>query len=71
MAKYYIRYESELGQDLLDIIGQVKLLLENDEGTLTKTKLLESVNEIIRSGKRIRNKLTILDQYEIDNYKVM
>lgn len=69
MAKYYIKEESDLGQDLLDIIGQASLLIENDEHNLTKTDLIERINEIIRSAKRIRNRLTICDQYELDNYK--
>lgn len=69
MARYYIKEESDLGQDLLDIIGQAGLLIENDEHNLTKTDLIERINEIIRSAKRIRNRLTICDQYELDNYK--
>ena len=69
MAKYYIKKESDLGQDLLDIIGQACLLIENDEHNLTKTNLIERINEIIRSAKRIRNRLTIYDQYKLDNYK--
>lgn len=70
MAKYFIREESELGQDLLEIVAQAMGLIENDE-PLTKTKILEVVNDIIRSAKGIRSRLTIFDQYELSNYKVV
>lgn len=70
MAKYYIKKDSELGQDIIDIMAQARLLIENDEGTLTKTELVERINDIIRAGKRVRNKLTICDQYELSNYRV-
>lgn len=69
MAKYFIREETELGQDLLEVVGLAMTMIGNDEG-LTKTKILEAVNDIMRQAKRIRNKLTIQDQYELNNYRM-
>lgn len=68
MAKYFIEQETELGQDLLEIVGQAMTLIENDEG-LTKTKILEAVNDMKRQAKRIITKLTLLDQYQLNNYR--
>ena len=70
MAKYFIREESELGQDLLDIVGQTMLLIENDE-MINKTYMIETLNEIIRTAKAIRTRLTYLDQYNLNNYRVI
>lgn len=67
MAKYYIKKDSELGQDLLGIVNQLWMLIGNND--ITKTQLVEGINDIIREGKRVRNKLTICDQYELSNYR--
>lgn len=71
MAKYYIRKNSLLGLDLLNLGDQSNTMVERNEelGLLTKTEILERVNEIIRSAKKIRNRIQY-DLYQMDNYKV-
>lgn len=71
MAKYYIRKNSLLGLDLLNLGDQSNTMVERNEelGFLTKTEILERVNEIIRSAKKIRNRIQY-DLYQMDNYKV-
>ena len=72
MAKYYIRKNSLLGLDLLNLGDQSNTMVERNEelGLLTKTEILERVNEIIRSAKKIRNRIQF-DLYQMDNYKVI
>lgn len=74
MAKYEIPESSDLGQRLLDIVGIAggMICCEDCPESHTKTELVESLNDIIRTAKAIRNKLTLpVWKDDIEQYKVM
>lgn len=73
MAKYQIPESSDLGQRLLEISGIAGslILCEDCPESFTKTKIIEDLNDIIRTAKGIRNKLTLpVWKDDIDQYKV-
>lgn len=77
MAKYEIPKSSELGQLLLELSGRAGgLIVEyggyNNGKHLTKTEMVEEINECIRLAKRIRNRMTNpVWKPEMDEYKVI
>lgn len=70
MAKYFIREDTKLGQRLLDLSAIAGTLIENDlDGGVTKTRIIEDLNDIIREAKAIRNGIkngyTDLNEYKV------
>lgn len=74
MAKYEIPKSSDLGQRLLTMSAMAGRLVEHSVKCgdyLTKTEIIESLNDIIRTAKGIRNKLTLsVWKDDIEQYKV-
>lgn len=73
MAKYQIPESSELGQLLLEVSGIAGSLIYCDDcpESFTKTKIIEDLNDIIRTAKAIRNKLTLsVWKDHVEQYKV-
>lgn len=75
MAKYEIPESSQLGQLLLELSGRAGGLIEystyNRGEHLTKTEIVEEINEVIRLGKKIRNLMTHpYNKGFMDSYKV-
>ena len=68
MARYYISEESDFGQLLLDLSACAGSLCEKE---ITKTELVNEINNLIRNAKRVRNLLThpcnkgYLDPYQV------
>lgn len=74
MAKYEIPKSSDLGQRLLTLSLMAGNLIEHSVtygDYLTKTEIIEELNDIIRTAKGIRNKLTLpVWKDDIEQYKV-
>ncbi len=69
MAKYYIPRNSEFGQRLLLISATAGYLAGFE--IQSKQKIIDDLNDIIRSAKTLRNRLTLQAWKEdTDRYKI-
>ena len=69
MAKYYIPEDTEIGQRLLEL-SAIAGSLVNDEIS-SKKKIIDDLNDIIRSAKGLRSRFTLsFWKEDIDTYKV-